>query len=57
MCGARGRGKEREGMKKIVCVMVLVLAVSSLALGGCKKKENKGPAEAIQKAVTDVTKK
>ena len=28
-------------MKKVVCLMVLVIAVSSLALGGCKKKESK----------------
>lgn len=34
-------GKEREGMKKLVCLMVLVIAVSTIALGGCKKKEAK----------------
>jgi hypothetical protein len=37
-------------MKKIVCVMVLVLAVSSLALGGCKKKESKPAIPAVPAA-------
>lgn len=31
-------------MKKVVCLMVLVIAVSTLALGGCKKKESKPAA-------------
>jgi len=44
-------GKEAKGMKRILC-MALMFAIGAVVLGGCKKGEEKKPAEAATKAVS-----